>query len=50
MFNESTGVVNAHALLQDVEDDLEQSFRSKVFQALKENYITVKTAVAQRNN
>ena len=50
MFNELTGVVNADALLQDVEDDLEQSFRSKVFQALKENYITVKTAVAQRNN
>lgn len=50
MFNETAGVVDANALLQGVEDDLEQSFRGKVFQALKENYITVKTAVAQRNN
>ena len=33
-----------------VEDDMGQSFRSKVFEALTESYKTVKTAVAERNN
>ncbi len=50
IFNESTKTVDADALLRDVEDDLEQSFRTKVFEALKSSYKTVKTAVAQRNN
>jgi hypothetical protein len=50
IFNESTKTVDADALLRDVEGDLEQSFRTKVFEALKKNYKTVKTAVAQRNN
>jgi hypothetical protein len=48
--NQVTGVVDANMLLQDVENDLDQSFRSKVFEALKASYGTVKTAVAQRNN
>lgn len=50
LINETTGVVDADALLQDVEADLDQSFRSKVFEALKSSYNSVKTAVAQRNN
>lgn len=50
LINETTGVVDANALLQDVEADLDQSFRSKVFEALKSSYNSVKTAVAQRNN
>jgi len=50
MYNESTGVVDANLLLQDVEIELDQSFRTKVFKALKESFITVKTAVAQRND
>lgn len=50
IFNETTKTVDADALLQDVEADLEQSFRSKVFEALKSNYGKVKTAVAERNN
>lgn len=48
--HENTKTVDARALLQDVEADLEQSFRSKVFEALKSSYVTVKTAVAERNN
>ncbi len=50
LYNESTKKVDALALLQDVEEELDQSFRTKVFKALKESFITVKTAVAQRND
>ncbi|WP_299338235.1 hypothetical protein [uncultured Psychroserpens sp.] len=50
IYNETTRTVDADALLQDVEEDLEQSFRTKVFESLKSNFKTVKTAVAERNN
>lgn len=50
IYNETTRMVDANALLQDVEADLQQSFRSKVFEALQSSYESVKTAVAQRNN
>jgi hypothetical protein len=50
LYNENTRTVDASALLQDVEAGLEQSFRSKVFEALQSSYESVKTAVAQRNN
>ena len=50
IYNETTRTVDADALLQDVEQDLEQSFRTKVFEVLKSKYKTVKTAVAERNN
>ena len=48
--NETSKTVDAEALLQSVEEDMGQSFRSKVFNALKGSYETVKTAVAERNN
>lgn len=48
--NQNTRTVDANALLLDVEADLEQSFRTRVFEALLNNYETVKTAVAERNN
>ena len=50
IYNETTRTVDADALLQDVEDDLERSFRTRVFESLKSSYRTVKTAVAERNN
>ena len=50
IYNEKTRTVDANALLQDVEADLEQSFRTRVYEALKSSYVTVKTAVAERNN
>ncbi|MCB0382551.1 MAG: hypothetical protein KDD05_04425 [Psychroserpens sp.] len=50
LFDETTRTVNADALLQDVEVELEQSFRDKVFEALKSSYNSVKTAVAERRN
>lgn len=50
IMNETTLTVDANALLQDVETDLQESFRNKIFEALKNSYETVKTAVAERNN
>ena len=50
IYNNNTRTVDANALLQDVEDDLQQSFRTKVFEALKTGYESVRTAVAERNN
>ncbi|MFD0835219.1 hypothetical protein ACFQ0I_05550 [Mariniflexile aquimaris] len=49
-YNNSTGIVDANMLLQEVETDLDQSFRSKVFDAIKASFGTVKTVVAQRND
>lgn len=50
IYNETTRTVNADALLQDVEEDLEQSFRTQVFEGLLSRYKKVKSAVAERNN
>jgi hypothetical protein len=47
---DATKTVDANALLLSVEEDMGQSFRSKVFEALKDSYKTVKTKVAERNN
>jgi len=48
--NELIQTVDANALLMSVEDEMGQSFRSRVFEALKDSYETVKTAVADRNH
>ncbi len=50
IFDESTKTVNADDLLQDVELELDQTFRDKVFKAVKSSYKSVKTAVAERRN
>ena len=50
MMDEIANVVSAEDLLLSVEDDLEKSFRTKAFEALKSSFETVKTAVADRNN
>lgn len=50
LYNEKTEVVDAKLLLQDIEADLDKSFRDKVFEALKANFKFAKTALAQRNN
>lgn len=47
---ETSKTVDAESLLMSVEDEMGQSFRTKVFEALKESYETVRTAVAERNN
>ncbi len=43
------GATEAELLLQEVEDDLDKTFREKAFEAIKKNVITVKTAIVQRN-
>lgn len=48
-FNDPTGKVDALALLNEVENELDKSFRDKVFEALQDGFIVVKTAVADRN-
>jgi len=50
LYNDLTKVVDAKLLLQQVETDLDQSFRDRVFEALKSSYKKVRTAVAERNN
>jgi hypothetical protein len=42
--------VDAAALLNEVEDELDQSFRDQIFEKLKTGFIKVRTAVADRNN
>jgi len=42
--------VDAMALLTEVEDELDQSFRDQIFNSLKTGFIKVRTAVADRNN
>ncbi|WP_422105903.1 hypothetical protein [Winogradskyella sp.] len=50
LLKDSSKTVDAQSLLEAVEDEMGQSFRSKVYEALKDGYKTVKTAVAERNN
>ena len=49
LYNESTKTVNANSLLQEVEEDLDLSFRNKVLEALRASYENVKVAVTNRN-
>lgn len=41
--------VDAMALLADVENELDKSFRDQIFDALKDGFVKVRTAVADRN-
>ena len=41
--------VDATALLADVEGELDKSFRDQSFDALKDGFVKVRTAVADRN-
>lgn len=50
LYKQAIETVNADALLEGVEQDIDISFRDRVFNALKDSYKTVKTAVAERNN
>ncbi|MBD0832865.1 hypothetical protein [Aestuariibaculum sediminum] len=50
IMQQSSGMASADVLLMEVETELDQSFRNKVFEAIKSSFGTVKTAVVQRNN
>ena len=43
------GSVDAMSLLAEVEDELDESFRDQIFDALKSGYLKIRTAVADRN-
>ena len=42
--------VDAVALLNEVEVELDQSFRDQIFDRLKTGFMKVRTALADRNN
>jgi hypothetical protein len=42
--------VSASSLLQDVETDLDESFRDKIYTTIVSGYNVIVTAVAERNN
>ena len=46
----SNNAVDALALLNEVEEELDQSFRDQLFERLKAGFNKVRTAVADRNN
>lgn len=48
LFTES-GSVDAMSLLAEVEDELDETFRDQIFDALKSGYLKLRTAVADRN-
>lgn len=47
---ENNTTVNAIALLTEVEEELDQSFRDQLFETLKAGFLKVRTAVADRND
>lgn len=50
IYNETIKTVDAYKLLQDVEDDINKSFRIKVLETLKLNFEQMKTVIVQRND
>lgn len=44
------GKVDAMALLNEAEDELDRTFRGQLFEKLKDGFFKVRTAVADRNN
>lgn len=50
MKNEDQITIDAALLLQEVEFELDESFRERVFKAFKSSYGSIKTAIAQRND
>ena len=45
-----SGAISASTLLQEVEQELDETFKQRVFDALKSGFQKVKTAVVQRKN
>jgi len=48
--NNNTRVVDANSLLIEVENEMDQSFRERVFETIKSGYKTVRTAVVDRKD
>ena len=49
-WQKANGEVDAMALLNEVEDELETSFKQRVFEAIEKGYFTIKSAVADNDN
>ncbi|HEA28521.1 MAG TPA: hypothetical protein ENH91_00750 [Leeuwenhoekiella sp.] len=49
-YEEQTQSLSATALLQDVEQELDRSFRDRIFEALKDRFIKAREAIASRND
>jgi len=47
---QDNGKVDAMALLIEVEDEIDQSFRDRIFKKLKDGLFKARTAIANRNN
>lgn len=50
LLQEATTKIDPASLLNDVESELERSFRDKVFDALGDGFNKIRTAVVERNN
>ena len=50
LLDQATTRIDPASLLDDVENELERSFRDKVFDALGEGFNKIRTAVVERNN
>ncbi len=50
LLKEATTTIDPASLLNDVETELERSFRDKVFDALGEGFNVIRTAMVERNN
>ena len=50
LLDQATTKIDPASLLEDVETELERSFRDKVFDALGEGFNKIRTAVVERNN
>lgn len=47
--NDSPKILDYNGLLNEVEDDLEETLRDKMLKTIKSSYYTVKSVVAERN-
>lgn len=50
LFKNAQNSVNAEALLYEVEEELDPSFRDRIFEALKDGFLKAREAVVSRNN
>ncbi|WP_125411792.1 hypothetical protein [Leeuwenhoekiella sp. MAR_2009_132] len=50
LFKNAQNEVNAQALLYEVEEELDPSFRDRIFEALKDGFLKAREAVVSRNN
>ena len=50
LFNKERNTVSAEALLYEVEEELDPSFRDRIFEALKAGFLKAREAVASRND